>query len=132
MNKEPEWMAFYDHGELLAQYGRVYRDFARADRKQGPGALPWVQRALPAYNPQNVRSTVLGEVSLCSALFLAIEPEEALVVGARVVRQAQQLTSPRILDRIRNVRRDVKDHLALPDVADFAHSLRRIIAPAAA
>ena len=59
------------------------------------------------------------------------EPEEALVVGARVVRQAQQLTSPRILDRIRNVRRDVKDHLTLPDVADFAHSLRRIIAPAA-
>src|SRR5262249_47445435 len=124
--REPEWMRFYDQGELLAQYGRVYRDFAREDGKHGRTAVQWVIEALPAYSPQNVRSTVLSEVSLCSALFLAEEPEEGLAIGRRAIERAKGLSSPRILDRIHNVRRDLVRHKALPDVAAFAHDLAAI------
>src|SRR5947207_1337399 len=53
---EPDWMRFYDQGELLAQYGRVYRDFAREDAAHGAMAVRWVVEALPAYGAQNVRS----------------------------------------------------------------------------
>jgi transcriptional regulator with XRE-family HTH domain len=42
---EPEWMRFYDRGELFAQYGRVYRDLARADSTHGPSAVYWGNRS---------------------------------------------------------------------------------------
>ena len=42
---EPDWLRFYDRGDLLAQYGRVYRDLARADPARHADA---VQPAHPA------------------------------------------------------------------------------------
>lgn len=120
---EPNWMAFYDHGELLAQYGRVYRDLARDDPRHGAQAVTWVRQAVAGFGPTNVRSTVLNEVGLCSALFLADEPEEALTVGERVLGQAAQVSSQRVRDRIVNLRRDLDRHARLPEVADFSRRL---------
>lgn len=122
-DQEPEWMRFYDQGEVLAQYGRVYRDLARVDPRHGRLAVRWVTEAIGAFGAQNVRSTVLNEVGLCSALFLADEPEQALTVGKRVRDQATQLTSRRIIDRIANLHRDLGRHQGLPGVAEFARSL---------
>lgn len=121
--REPDWLGFYDRGELLAQYGRVYRDRARQDRRHAPEAVRYVQEAIAAFGPANVRSTVLNEVGLCSALFLADEPEEALVVGARVIQQSQTLTSRRVVDRVINLRRDLGRHRGLPEVVDFERRL---------
>ncbi|MGA5304586.1 hypothetical protein ACPCHT_32075 [Nucisporomicrobium flavum] len=126
-DREPEWMRFYDRGELLAQYGRVYRDLARADQRHGKSAVRWVTEAISAFGPQNVRSTVLNEVGLCSGLFLAGEPQEAITVGVRVIKHAHQLNSQRVHDRIRNLRRDlVRYAVDDPDVAEFSHALTTI------
>ncbi|MGC5020365.1 XRE family transcriptional regulator [Micromonospora sp. DT47] len=122
-DREPEWMRFYDRGELLAQYGRVYRDLARADRTFAPDAVRWVREAVAAFGPQNVRSTVLNEVGLCSALFLADEPRQAMAIGGRVIRHAGKLTSRRTVDRVRNLRRDLVKHRSIPEVDDFARTL---------
>ncbi|WP_235966997.1 hypothetical protein [Micromonospora rubida] len=120
---EPEWMSFYDRGELFAQYGRVYRDLARRDEKHAPEAVRWVESAIAAFSLGNVRSTVLNEVGLCSALFLADQPEQALTVGARVLDQARALSSRRVMDRVGDLRRDLTRHRKLPAVAEFAHRL---------
>ncbi|MEH1027127.1 XRE family transcriptional regulator [Micromonospora profundi] len=117
--REPDWMSFYDQGELFAQYGRVYRDRARRDSGQASEAVRWVEDAIAAFGPANVRSTVLNEVGLCSALFLADEPEQALAVGARVVKKSQAMSSKRVVDRVVNLRRDLARHRALPEVAEF-------------
>jgi len=122
-DREPDWMRFYDRGELLAQYGRVYRDLARAANKHGPTAVRWVTEAIAAFGSENVRSTVLNEVGLCSALFLAGEPYQAIAVGARVIEHADQLTSRRVFDRIRNLRRDLTGHAEMSDVAEFGRRL---------
>ncbi|GIJ19810.1 helix-turn-helix domain-containing protein [Micromonospora lutea] len=121
--REPSWMAFYDRGELLAQYGRVYRDKARQDKKHGPAAVRFVTDAIDAFRPGNVRSSMLNEVGLCSALFLADEPEQALTVGHRVLRRAQSIRSARVIDRVANLRRDLVWHRDLPEVARFAQDL---------
>jgi transcriptional regulator with XRE-family HTH domain len=126
VTREPEWMRFYNQGELFAQYGRVYRDLARVDRKHGPAAVHWVTEAISAFGPQNARSTILNEVGLCSALFLAGLPQNAIGVGALVIEHARQLTSHRIFDRIRNIRRDLSDHRSAPDVEDFRHALAAV------
>lgn len=123
VEREPEWMRFYDRGELLAQYGRVYRDLARADRRYAPEAVRWVQEAVTAFGPQNVRSTLLNEVGLCSALFLADDPEQAMIVGSRVLNRAANLTSQRTVDRVRNLRRDLARHRSDRAVKDFAQKL---------
>jgi hypothetical protein len=120
---EPDWMGFLDLGELLAQYGRVYRDLARADRRHGDEAVRWVNDAIAAFEPESVRSTVLNQVGLCSAYFLAGEPELALQAGRQAQQLAPKLTSRRVIERIGNLRRDARDHLGRPDVVDFLHAL---------
>jgi hypothetical protein len=125
-DREPEWMRFYDRGELLAQYGRVYRDLARIDERHGQAAVRWVTEAICAFGPQNVRSTVLNEVGLCSGLFLAGEPQEAVTVGTWVIQHASQLTSQRVHDRIRNLRRDLVPYADDPEVAEFSRALTTI------
>jgi transcriptional regulator with XRE-family HTH domain len=127
-DREPSWMRFYDYGELLAQYGRVYRDLARTDRRFAPAAVEYVTRAVANFGPTNVRSTVLNQVGLCSAWFLAGEPDQALAMGAEVIHLSGQLTSQRILERITNIRRDIGQHRRRSDVADFAHVLAGIAA----
>ncbi|WP_232510671.1 helix-turn-helix domain-containing protein [Micromonospora maris] len=124
--REPRWMAFYDRGELLAQYGRVYRDKARQDKKYGSAAVRFVTDAIDAFGPGNLRSSVLNEVGLCSAFFLADEPEQALNVGRRVFHQAQSVSSSRVIDRVANLRRDLARHRELPEVGAFAHDLARL------
>ena len=125
-DQEPEWMRFYGKGELLAQYGRVYLDFARSDRRTGAEAVRWVTDAIAAFGPQDIRSSVLNEVGLCSALFLTGETEQAIAIGHRVISQAQNLASRRILDRITNLRRDLEPHRSVPAVAEFAHFLATV------
>jgi hypothetical protein len=130
-DREPEWMRFYDRGELLAQYGRVYRDLARTDRRHADAAVGWVTAAIGAFGASNVRSTVLNEVGLCSALLLAGEPDQAINIGTRVITRGQQLTSRRVLERIRNVRRDIPHDPRASTLLDFRDVLTRIM-PAAA
>ena len=122
-SNEPEWLGFLDKGELLAQYGRVYRDIARADRERGDDAVRWVTEAIDSFGPQNVRSTVLNQVGLCSAYFLAGAPDLALQAGRTAQQLAPTVTSKRVVDRLANLRRDAADHLHRSDVADFVQSL---------
>ncbi len=121
--REPTWMAFYDRGELLAQYGRVYRDMARQAGTHATQAVRSVEEAIVAFGPANIRSMVLNEVGLCSALFLTDEPERAVAVGTRVVEQSRALSSSRVVDRVVNLRRDLGRHRHLPDVAEFERTL---------
>ncbi|MET7706968.1 helix-turn-helix transcriptional regulator [Micromonospora sp. NPDC005413] len=130
-DREPDWMSFYDRGELFAQYGRVYRDRARRDSRQASEAVRWVQDAIAAFGPANVRSTVLNEVGLCSALFLADEPEQALAIGTRVLERSQAMSSKRVIDRVVNLRRDLAQHRELPEVTEFDRVLAARAAVAA-
>jgi hypothetical protein len=125
-SNEPEWLGFFDKGELLAQYGRVYRDWARADRRRGGDAVRWVTDAINAFGPQNARSAVLNQVGLASAYFLADAPDLALQAGNTARQQAETLTSPRVIERIANLRRDATQHIHLPEVADFVRALPRL------
>jgi hypothetical protein len=90
----------------------------------------WVNDAIQAFGPQNARSTVLNQVGLASAYFLADAPELALEAGNTARRQAATLTSPRVIERIANLRRDAAQHMHLPDVAEFVQSLPRPVSAA--
>jgi tetratricopeptide (TPR) repeat protein len=125
-DREPDWMRFYDRGELLAQYGRVHRDLARHDPRHAEAAVAWTQAAIGAFARQNIRSTVLNEVGLCSALVLAGEPDRAVAVGASAIHHGRALTSVRIQDRIRNLTRDIPADTRRSDLADFRHCVAHL------
>jgi hypothetical protein len=122
-DREPAWMGFYDRGELLAQYGRVYRDMARHDNAYAEQAVRWTTDAIGDLGPQKLRSTVLNEIGLCSALFLADEPERAIEVGENLLDHAGQVKSTRVTERIRNLRRDFGRHMSDPRVRDLARAM---------
>ena len=121
--REPDWLRFYDRGELLAQYGRVYRDLARLDRRHGSDAVDRSREAIAALGAHNVRSTVLNETGLASALFLAGDPDQAVAAGRRVLEHAGNLVSHRVNDRIANLRRDIDGYEKHPAVAAFIRDL---------
>jgi hypothetical protein len=131
--REPSWMRFYGAGELWAQYGRVYRDLARTDRAHAPAALQWVSNAIDAFAPTSglARNRLLNEIGLCSALFLAGAPEEAVAVAEGLIPCAEQMTSARVIDRIRGVRRDLADYATHPRVSEFADRLDAVCVAAA-
>jgi hypothetical protein len=116
-------MGFDDRGELLAQYGRVYRDMARHDNRHAAQAVRWTTEAIGDLGPQKLRSTVLNEIGLCSALFLAGEPEQAIEVGESVLDRAGQVKSARVAERIRNLRRDFGRHGSDPRVKGLSRGL---------
>jgi tetratricopeptide (TPR) repeat protein len=130
-DREPDWMSFYDRGELLAQHGRVHRDLARTDPRHADAAVTWTQQAIDAFGVQNVRSAVLNEVGLCSALVLAGEPDRALDVGAAVIAHGRQLTSRRVQDRIRNLARDIPADTRHSGLSAFRHQIGQIEVAAA-
>lgn len=126
---EPAWMAFYDRGELLAQYGRVHRDMARHDATHAKSAVRWTTDAIGDLGPQKLRSTVLNEIGLCSALFLADEPEQAIEVGHALLGHAGQVKSARVVERIRNLRRDVGRHMRDARVRELSVAMARFDMP---
>ncbi|MBQ1051842.1 hypothetical protein KBX50_25690 [Micromonospora sp. C51] len=130
-DQEPAWMRFYERGELLAQYGRVHRDLARHDHRHADAAVDWTRAAISTFGPQNVRSTVLNKIGLCSALALAGEPDQAIAVGTDVIHHERQLTSRRVRDRVRNLSRDIPADTRHSGLADFRHNITRL-PPAAA
>lgn len=103
----------------------MYRDRARADNRYGDEAVTWVSAAITAFGPENVRSTVLNQVGLASAYFLAGARDLAIEAGRTAQQQAAGLSSPRVHERIANLRRDAAAHMTIPDVADFVRNLPR-------
>ncbi|GAB4001302.1 hypothetical protein GCM10029992_36410 [Glycomyces albus] len=68
---EPSWIGWIDRAELDAQFGRVYRDFARQDRRFADESTEWTRKAIEGFDDGMQRSSVLNQVGLCSAWFLA-------------------------------------------------------------
>lgn len=125
-SREPHWMRFFGRGEALAEGARVYRDLARADRRHGAAAVRWATDAIEALGPQSIRSSVLNQVGLCTALFLAGEPEAAIQAGQRAIENAHGLRSARVAYRIRNLHRDLGRYEREPDVADFRRAIAAV------
>ncbi|WP_081913430.1 helix-turn-helix transcriptional regulator [Glycomyces sp. NRRL B-16210] len=123
---EPSWISWIDQAELAAQFGRVYRDFARQDRSFAEQAADWTRRAIDGFDEGMQRSSVLNQVGLCSAWFLAGEADAALEIGAGLLENAGQVHSARIKERIVNLGRDAQACAGRSDVDDFINEITTI------
>lgn len=122
-DNEPECISWLDRPELDAQYGRVFRDFARQDRKFADEAAEWTHKAIEGFDEGMQRSSVLNRVGLCSAWFLAGEPDKALEIGTSLIEGQTQVLSERVLERVANVNRDARQCAGNSDVDDFMHTV---------
>ncbi|MBO3732776.1 helix-turn-helix domain-containing protein [Glycomyces niveus] len=123
---EPSWISWIDQAELAAQFGRVYRDFARQDRAFAEQAATWTRRAVDGFDEGMQRSSVLNQVGLCSAWFLAGEADAALEIGAGLLGNADRVHSARIRERIVNLGRDAQACAGRSDVDDFINEITSI------
>lgn len=123
---EPSWIGWIDQAELAAQFGRVYRDFARQDRSFSEQAADWTRRAIDGFDEGMQRSSTLNQVGLCSAWFLAGEADAALEIGTRLLENVNQVHSARIRERIVNLGRDARVCAGRSDVDDFIDAIASI------
>jgi transcriptional regulator with XRE-family HTH domain len=123
---EPSWISWIDQAELAAQFGWVFRDFARQDRSYAEQAADWTRRAIDGFDEGMQRSSVLNQVGLCSAWFLAGEADAALEIGARLLTNADQVHSARLRERIVNLSRDARTCAGRSDVDDFINEITAI------
>lgn len=124
--QKPPWMAWLDEAELSAQYGRVYRDLARGDRKFADDAVAWTRRAVRGFETDKARSGTLNLIGLSGALFLAGEVSMATDIGQRLPDEADAVASQRIRDRIVRLPRDAAPYLGRSSVAELCDMLSRV------
>ncbi|MCD0444275.1 helix-turn-helix domain-containing protein [Glycomyces sp. A-F 0318] len=119
---EPPWIGWMDRAELAAQFGRVYRDFARQDRNYADQAVEWTQQAIAGFDEGMQRSSLLNEVGLCSASFLAGDADAGVRIGTRLLENPPPVVSQRVKERIVNIARDARLCTSgSSEVDDFIH-----------
>ncbi|WP_155886260.1 hypothetical protein [Actinoalloteichus caeruleus] len=103
IDEEPAWLAFYAEAELAADLGRCLRDVGDPD--QGASLI---KQALDTYEPWRVRSRCFVQADLALAHLASRDLEQAASVGRDAVRMARQVSSNRVLDRLRMLQRRVR------------------------
>ena len=84
VSEEPHSLRGFDGAELLGTIGARYRDLARHDPRQAPGAVDYLSRALQMRDPARARNRAFDLVALGRAQLITGEPDRsaASVQGA--------------------------------------------------
>ena len=126
---EPPWLGFFTDATFAADLGRGLRAIGEPEQ-----AITLSTKALYGYEPWRVRDRCFVQTDLASAHLLDRDMEQAAALGRDALRTAAEVSSHRLLDRLRTLQRQVRPlrsatpHLADLDdrITDFlAHITRR-------
>lgn len=107
----PAWAYWVSDDELDVMDARVYTELRRPLR-----AVPLLTDVLGRYDATHARELTLYRSWLAVALADANEPEQAAVEAARVIEQAEGMTSDRTLTRSRAVLLRLQEYDDVPEV----------------
>ncbi len=114
-DEEPAWLGFYTEAELSADLGRCLRD--AGEPEQGTRLI---KQALDSYEPWRVRSRCFVQTDLATAHLASRDLEQAASLGRDAVRTASQVSSTRVLDRLRTLQRQIRPlRSSSPDVREL-------------
>jgi hypothetical protein len=97
---EPPWLGFYTEAAFAADLGKCLSDLG--DPKQG---IIMSTTALRGYEPWRVRASCFVQTDLARAHLLNHDLEQAAAVGHDALRTAADVSSHRVLDRLRTLQR---------------------------
>lgn len=113
--EEPPWLGFYTQAAFAADIGRCLSDLG--EPKQGSILTG---TALRGYEPWRVRARCFAQTDLATAHLLRRDLEQAAAFGRDALRAATEVSSHRVLDRLRTLQRHLAPlRTATPHLADL-------------
>lgn len=111
----PGWARFFDATDLSALTGVVLTELARrVDRAHTATAIPALTTAVAGYSAEMTRSRALSLVAMTANHLVDCDFDEAAAVGARALAEAGAVSSTRVADRLRPLRRLADRYRANP------------------
>ncbi|MER6359100.1 hypothetical protein ABT186_46855 [Streptomyces sp. NPDC001634] len=120
---DPEWLEFYNPGELAG-----LEALARADLEQHERAAAGAEQAVLLHGDQFARNRALytADVAIQHAIRERPEPEAAAEAAGRVLAYLPEVRSDRLLQQLHNVSSALQRHASVPAVADWLEEYRTI------
>jgi tetratricopeptide (TPR) repeat protein len=116
--RDPSWTYFIDDAQIAAYRGVCYVRLGR-----GADAETTLRQALDALPASFVRDRCLYLTYLSAALLLQRQPQDAAVTASEAFHLAQRTESPRTIERLNMIGRDLTPWQTLPEVEEFADLL---------
>ncbi|MGH3939371.1 MAG: hypothetical protein ACRDTG_12185 [Pseudonocardiaceae bacterium] len=115
LRPDDETPVFYSDAAIASELGRCLHDIGEPEQ-----AITMSTTALRDYEPWRVRNRCWVQTDLASAHVLHHDLEQAAALGRDALRTAAEVSSPRLLDRLRTLQRQVRPlRSASPHLADL-------------
>lgn len=115
LHADDEAPVFYSEAAIASELGRCLHDIGEPEQ-----AITMSTTALHDYEPWRVRNRCWVQADLASAHLLHDDLEQAAALGRDALRTAAEVSSPRLLDRLRTLQRQVRPlRSASPDLASL-------------
>jgi hypothetical protein len=116
--------------ELHGETADCYRALAAHEPRFAATAETHALSAVASRDTSFVRSLAFDHIGLAQIRVLQDEPEQACADGRTALAIASQVSSPRVLSRLRELHRDLTPHTDQPDVRDFRDELHQAVVAA--
>lgn len=115
LRPDDEAPVFYSEAAIASELGRCLHDIGEPEQ-----AISMTTTALHGYEPWRIRNRCWVQADLASAHLLRHDLEHAAALGRDALRTAAEVSSPRLLDRLRTLQRQVHPlRSASPQLADL-------------
>jgi hypothetical protein len=124
----PPWLAHLNVAELTALRGHSYYVLAYRDPEAAVVARTLLRTAIAARNEPYARSRTLNLMALAGTFFQRGDAlEEGIAVGDQALEGAHTLTSPRALDRLRDLQALAAEHRSIATVGSFLQRVDAVL-----
>ena len=120
---EPHWLQGFDRAELVGTIGARYRDLARHDPGQAPGAVDYLGRALQLRDPTRARNRAFDLVALGRAQLITGEPEESAATVKGAVQHVDPNRPTRLHRKMREWHGEAAPFATVPTVAQVRETV---------
>ncbi|MFD7161169.1 hypothetical protein ACFV9C_41750 [Kribbella sp. NPDC059898] len=126
--KDPDWMHYYDRAQHLGNTGHALWDLAVPEGEAEQEAASRLASAVAGHTETYVRSRAMSGIKQASLCMTVGDPQEAAVIGARALKDAQSLRSRRAADDLRDLDRRPTVFDRVDEVAELRHDIRNALA----
>ncbi|MBB6569620.1 XRE family transcriptional regulator [Kribbella sandramycini] len=125
---DPDWMRYYDQAQHLGDTGHALWDLAVRQGEAKQEAASRLASAVAGHTETYVRSRAMSGIKLASLTMTVGDPQEAAVIGAQALKDAQSLRSRRAADDLRDLAHRASVHEPVAEVAELRHGIRLAVA----
>jgi DNA-binding XRE family transcriptional regulator len=118
----PPWMTYYDYAEHHSESANALFDLSVAGAKATEAGQRFAY-AVENFGGAYVRSRAMSRTKLASLHMATGDPHQGAVIGNQALDEAADLSSRRVADDLRELRRHASRHSAIPVVRELGERI---------